>query len=81
MSLWTQSPYPGAQMSASSVSNPLEMFTACSISDVSVQDTTIHTLFRPPQKADDIILVMIHGYPQTHIMWRSVRAVPLRLLM
>jgi hypothetical protein len=75
MSLWTQSPYPTGNMPASSVSNPLEMFTSCTISDISVQDATIHTLYRPPQKANDIILVLIHGYPQTHIMWRSVKAV------
>src|SRR5271154_4694055 len=72
-SLWTQSPYPKSKMPASSASNPLEMFTSCTISDISVQDATIHTLYRPPQKTNDIILVMIHGYPQTQIMWRSVR--------
>jgi hypothetical protein len=75
MSLWTSSENPIAEsiMSASSTSNPLEMFTSCAISDISVGEANIHTLYRPSQgSGNDIVLVMIHGYPQTHVMWRSV---------
>jgi len=60
-------------MPATSTSNPLEMFTSCAISDIAVGDANIHTLYRPAQPgASDVVIVMIHGYPQTHVMWRSV---------
>lgn len=50
------------------------MFASCAISDISVQDASIHTLYRPAQPGpNEIVLVLIHGYPQTHVMWRSVR--------
>ena len=62
------------KMTATSVYNPLDMFTSCSIFEISVNDASIHTLYRPAQPdGGDIVLVMIHGYPQTHVMWRSVR--------
>jgi len=83
MSLWTTAPYNHnmSNLPASSTSNPLEMFTSCAISDVSVGDATIHTLYRPAQPGNDIVLVMIHGYPQTHVMWRSVQLVQASLTL
>src|ERR1700721_3989100 len=75
MSLWNNPPYDPSlsKMPTSSTVNPLEMFSSCAISDISVGDATIHTLYRPAQPdASDIVLVMIHGYPQPHVMWRSV---------
>jgi hypothetical protein len=76
MSLWHNPAYDHSKQSkmpASSTVNPLEMFTSCAISNIAVGDATIHTLYRPAQPgASDIVLVLIHGYPQTHIMWRSV---------
>ena len=76
MSLWNRRdyvPYSENTMPESSTSNPLEIFASCAISNISVQDTTIHTLYRPAlEGASDIALVFIHGYPQTHVIWRSV---------
>lgn len=74
MSLWDKKQlHDVAKMPATSTSNPLEMFASCAISDISVQCATIHTLYRPAQAGgNDIILVLVHGYPQTHVMWRSV---------
>lgn len=64
-------------MPAASASNPLEMFTSCAISDIAVNDASIHTLYRPARKdSADVVLVFIHGYPQTHVMWRSVLPLP-----
>jgi pimeloyl-ACP methyl ester carboxylesterase len=74
MSLWHNPAYDSSQtkMPTSTV-NPLEVFTSCAISNIAVGEATIHTLYRPAQPgASDIVLVLIHGYPQTHIMWRSV---------
>src|SRR5579859_6541396 len=62
MSLWNTPPYEHdmSKMPASSTSNPLEMFTSCAISNISVGEATIHTLYRPAQPGSDIVLVMIH---------------------
>jgi hypothetical protein len=79
MSLWQQAPYNLDKMTATSVHNPLEMFTSCAISQIAVNDASIHTLYRPAQPGGgDIVVVMIHGYPQTHVMWRSVPRPQLR---
>jgi len=49
------------------------MFTSCAISDISVKNASIHTLYRPASGGGgDIVIVFIHGYPQTHVMWRHV---------
>src|SRR5271167_1994427 len=74
MSLWDKKQLRNlTKMPAASDPNPLDMFTSCAISNISVQDAIIHTLYRPAHSGvNDIILVFIHGYPQTHIMWRSV---------
>jgi hypothetical protein len=79
MSLWQQAPYNLEKMTATSGYNPLQMFTSCAISQIAVNDASIHTLYRPAQPGGgDIVLVMIHGYPQTHVMWRSVHRPELR---
>lgn len=78
MSLWQQAPYNLDKMTAT-VYNPLQMFTSCAISQIAVNDASIHTLYRPAQPGGgDIVVVMIHGYPQTHVMWRSVSRPQLR---
>jgi len=40
-----------------------------------VGEANIHTLYRPAQPGGgDVVIVMIHGYPQTHVMWRHVHS-------